>query len=264
MSFIQTLRAKWSGLTSNLCFDNWPFILLQRVLQRNLSLLTFKKGNLTFIVDYSADDHNGIRYCLSSDMYSRYYQHIDNSRPLRVLDLGANTGGFILSLIDAGFPIAKGISVEMNPNAFNRLRFNLSHNDLNSITPINAAATANIGTVEIEAVRGNTGQSIYHQATQNTVTIPTVTIDQVVADHFPETGSTPDLDLIKIDIEGAEYEVLFSATCQSISRFKHLLIEIHPHSKFSSESLIQKLESFGFKNATDLNTRDADVYYFRQ
>lgn len=264
MSFIHTLQAKWGGLMSNLCFNNWPFILLQRIFNRHLPLLIFKKGRLTFIVDYSADDHNGIRYCLSADMYSRYYRHINPSQPLKILDLGANTGGFVLSLVDSGFDIAKAVSVEMNPHAFSRLRFNIDYNALPTIVPINAAATSSSGTVEIASIKGNTGQSIYHPATQNTVTVPTLTIDQVVAEHFPEAGSAPDLDLIKIDVEGAEYEILLSETCRSVRRFKHLLIEIHPHPDIPSTQLIQTLESFGFKNATDPNTRDADVYYFHQ
>ncbi|TLD71260.1 FkbM family methyltransferase [Phragmitibacter flavus] len=266
-TLIQSLQAKWFGLTSNLCFDNGLFIVLQRLFCRQLSLLTFKKNQLTFIVDYSADDHNGIRYCLSADMYSRYYRHMDRSQPLRVLDLGANTGGFVLSLVDAGFRIEKAVSVEMNPSAFNRLKFNLDHNELTTITPLNAAATSTIGTVQIEAIKGNTGQSIYHQSTQNTLTIPTTTIDHLVASHFPESNPaaiTPDLDLIKIDIEGAEYEILFSESCQSVRRFKHILIEIHPHKEFPTEKLIAALQKFGFKNTTDANTRDADVYYFQQ
>jgi hypothetical protein len=93
------------------------------------------------------------------------------------------------------------------------------------------------------------------------VTIPLVTFDSVVASRF---GPDEVLDLVKIDVEGAEYEIFFSETCGSIRRFAFLIIEIHEHEKRTKEDLIQRISSFGFDLVPDPNPQDAAVYFFKQ
>ena len=94
-------------LQRNFYFDNWPLLLLQRLFYRRARLLAFRRGNMEFVVDYSGGDQCGVLPCLTSDMYSRYFRVLGNKRPLRILDLGANAGGFCLALIQSfGFELA--------------------------------------------------------------------------------------------------------------------------------------------------------------
>lgn len=94
-----------------------------------------------------------------------------------------------------------------------RLAFNLAYNLGTAATAINAAVAGREGSIQIPKTRGGTGESIYASvgnANTETVTIPLVTFDGIVASRF---AADEKLDVVKIDIEGAEYEVLFSETC---------------------------------------------------
>jgi tRNA1(Val) A37 N6-methylase TrmN6 len=55
-------------------------------------------------------------------MYREYLPFFTFSGPARVLDLGANGGGFPLMLRLAGIDLARVVSVEMDPMTFLRLQ----------------------------------------------------------------------------------------------------------------------------------------------
>lgn len=262
---ITQMGIKCRGIADNLFFDNWLLLLIQRLFFRGSSLVVYKKKQLRFIVDFAGGDASGTRYCLTSDMYSRYYKHWNQSRPLTVLDLGANGGGFLLSLCDRGFTIQQAVCVEMNPQLYTRLTFNLAYNHIAAV-PVNAAVSARSGIVEIPDSHGGTGESIYQQriSTTKTVPVPLTTFDELVASHF---GSSSDaaLDIVKMDVEGAEYEILLSTTCSSIRRFKYLLMEIHnnPTSSISINGLIEHIHRMGFSDFEDFPGCNQGVYLFR-
>ena len=262
MNPFQLVRAKLGGISANLAFDNWPVLILQRLLFRRHSLLVHKKGPLSFLVDFDGGDATGARLCVSTDMYSRYFDQIGR-KTVTVLDIGANGGGFPLCLLDRGITVRKSVSVEMNPETCMRLTFNLGYNLGAAASAINAAVAGREGSIQIPKSRGGTGESIYASAGANAemVTVPLVTFDSIVASRFTADEV---LDIVKIDIEGAEYEVLFSETCGSIRRFAFLIIEIHKHEKWTEKEAIQRIESFGFELVPDPNPQDADVFFFRR
>ena len=71
------------------------------------------------------------------------------------------------------------------------------------------------------------GNSIYEKedGSDNFVTVPGVTFDQLYRDYFKNDK----IDIAKIDIELAEYEILYSDTCRNLTQCEFVLIEIHPH-----------------------------------
>jgi FkbM family methyltransferase len=256
-------RTKLAGITANMAFDNWPVLIFQRLFCRGNSLVVYKKGSLTFLVDFAGGDATGTRLCVCTDMYSRFFDRIGRTS-VKVLDLGANGGGFPLCLRDKGIRVVKSVSVEMNPETCMRLRFNLACNLGSAATAINAAVAAREGSIQIPKTRGGTNESIYARSsavTAEVITVPLVTFDGVVASQF-DPGET--LDLVKIDVEVAEYEIFFSETCSSIRRFAFLIIEIHPHEKWTTEDLIRRITSFGFELIPDPNPQDASVYFFQR
>lgn len=263
MNPIQYLRTKIAGITSNMAFDNWPTLLFQRLFFRRDSLVVHRKGRLSFLVDFDGGDATGARLCVSTDMYSRYFDAI-GMKAVTVLDIGANGGGFPLCLLDRGITVKKSVSVEMNPETCMRLAFNLAYNLGAAATAINAAVAGREGSIQIPKTHGGTGESIYASvgnANAETVTIPLITFDSIVASRFVADET---LDVVKIDIEGAEFEVLFSETCGSIRRFAFLIIEIHKHDKWTEADAIRRIESFGFELVPDPNPQDADVFFFKR
>jgi hypothetical protein len=63
-----------------------------------------------------------------------------------------------------------------------------------------------------------------------------------------------------MDIEFAEYEVLFSETCKSIVQYDHLLIEIHADERHKAKTVIRRLDELNFEMLAG-NQGDG-VYFF--
>jgi len=79
-----------------------------------------------------------------------------------------------------------------------------------------------------------------------TYEVETVTIDELF-----ELLGVAKIDLLKLDIEGAEYEVLAAVTTAALSRIDQLIVEFHDHcvprySTSDTRRLIRKLRAAGF------------------
>lgn len=243
------LSQKLAGLQDLLKFDNWPMLVFARTFDRRTGLVAYRKGSMEILVDHLGGDENGTRACLVSDMYQRHLNSIAGTKTVRVLDLGANGGGFPLMLLLNGFDVAQAICVEMNPLTYLRLRVNLATNLGNRAIGINAAVCGADAPAEIplQATRGSTGLSMYanqSSASNERVTVPSTTIAALVEQHFGEA----DIDICKIDIEGAEYDAIESAPDSALRRIRSLIIEFHDPAR--TPSCLSRLRSAGFTEIT--------------
>jgi len=258
MRLLTWIRHRWEGLQALMQFDNWPFLVIQRCCFQNP--MVFRKRDFRFLVDRVGGDQYGLIECVARDMYSRHFRHLKKDRPLRVLDLGANSGGFGLALILAGFEIERIVAVEMNLRTHARLVFNLVSNVGAKAALVHAAICDKKRSILVADNGGWVGNSIYHQNVSDTPTleIPGVTLDELTSNYFPNNR----IDILKMDIEFAEYEVLFSETCKSIVRYDHLLIEIHEDEQHKAKPLIRRLGELNFEIITGNGNQGTAVYFF--
>src|SRR5262249_11392093 len=112
---VMSIRNNILGIRAIFMFDNWPVLLLERLFNRKAGLLIYRTKGMEILMDHLGGDCNGTRACLTTDMYSRYLPHLALHPPIRVLDLGANGGGFLLMLRAAKVEVAQAVCVEMNP-----------------------------------------------------------------------------------------------------------------------------------------------------
>jgi len=95
------------------------------------------------------------------------------------------------------------------------------------------------------------------------IELPTITLDDVVKNRF-----FPAPDLIKIDVQGAELDILIGAH-ESLKTCQHLVIELrnveYNIGSPEKEDIIQFLEAVGFKNIGMFsdNGPDADYHFMR-
>lgn len=239
-------------------FDNWPFLVIQRCFFQ--SPLIYRKGTVRFVMDRSGDDQAGLMDCVARDVYFRHFPLLPRGHPLRVLDLGANSGGFGLALLLKGFAIERIVAVEMNLRTHARQVFNLTTNLGSKAVSVHAAVRGNSGSLIIADNSGNAANSIYdvQKSGTETIKVRAVTLDELTEAYFP----TDRIDILKMDIEFAEYEIVFSETCQTIVRYDYVLIEIHEDNTHSERLLIQRLEALGFEMIAGKGKRRYDVYLF--
>ena len=242
------LMQKLAGVGVLMNFDNWPILLLSRAFDRRTGLVTYRKGGLEILIDHHGGDQNGTRSCLVSDMYRKHLRGMATDRPVRVLDLGANGGGFPLMLRLAGFDLAQVVCVEMNQPTYLRLLVNLATNLGSQATGINAAVCGTAGSeILLQPSRGSTGLSMYaHRADCDTshVSVRTTTLAALCDQYFPDQ----DIDICKIDIEGAEYDALDAAPDDVLRKIRNLIIEFHDPAR--TPSCLNRLLALGFADST--------------
>lgn len=244
-SIFQRLSGKLHGLKSLSFFSNFPQLMVERTLFGRTKSVIHRLGNREILIDYSAGEQNGTRVCITHSPYKCFLDEMDLSGKINFLDLGANGGGVPLMLDQLGYQLEKVVAVELNPNTYGRLCFNLYRNLKCSLVLLHAGVADRTGFIDLPLGGGSIGDSIFQKqgVPGGQVTrVPLIALDEVVNTHFEGR----EVDLCKIDIEGAEFPILVSDAARALSRARHLIIEIHHHPEMSVEWVHRRLDSLGF------------------
>ena len=249
-----SLNTKIAGARAIMHFDNWPMLLLGRLLFRKAGLLVYRKNNLEILVDHHGGDENGTRECIVSDMYRKYVPQFILPGPANVLDIGANGGGFPLMLILEGVKLGLVVSVEMNPATYSRLLVNLQSNIGSSAFGINAAVCGADSPAEILLTpsRGSTGYGVKDNLAGMSsphVAVKTTTFRSLYNHYFGDRI----IDICKIDIEGSEYDLIDSSPDDLLRKIRYLVIEFHDRSR--TPPVIRRLTKLGFADITQPDPR---------
>jgi FkbM family methyltransferase len=250
---------KIKGLREVWFFDNRWELIRSRLFGSDSETDTYRIKDLVFFSNHDAGDANGARAVLTSNMYRRYLREIDKSKAINVLDIGANNGGFPLLLKLEGFTINKGVSVEFNPATFSRLHANIEQNFGGEYESINAAVCGEDRLVTVVDKIGGTADSIYRQLheTDSGKIVEGLTFNKLYERAFADQI----IDVCKMDIEGAEFEVFGHDQCDKITKCRFFIVEIHHSDQTRRESVISKLEQFGFEEVNGDNKRAEDEHY---
>lgn len=162
--------------------------------------------------------------------------------PKRVLDLGANIGLGLLALHDQ-YPHAELAGVEADPRNFPLLLQNLADNSM-ALPLLAAAISGEAGILSLRIGEDSTCSTLIesdliHPSNTGTLDVPCLTMSQVL-----ERLNWPSVDLLKVDIEGAE-ESLFSHENQWLQNVQAIVMEIHPNT--TPEKIQNLLAPFGFR-----------------
>lgn len=144
------------------------------------------------------------------------------SRPdPRILDLGANIG-LSVCYFKKLFPGAEVIALEADPNIFRYLTENVSRNRLTGVTTINKAAWNNAGKLRFMA-EGADGGRIAIAGDKSQGEVEAIDIGDLLRSQLSKGFP---VDVLKIDIEGAEEAVL--PACRGLlESVKYLFVEYH-------------------------------------
>jgi FkbM family methyltransferase len=143
------------------------------------------------------------------------------------VDAGANWGYFTLVAAASTGPSGRVIALEPDPRMFAVLEENVRLNEFRHVMPARAAAAANAGPARLagfDAGAANRGTSRLGQAPSNG---PLFDVDCVTIDDL--TSAFPGVDVVKIDVEGAEDAVLEGMRDGlAARRYKTIVLEVHP------------------------------------
>lgn len=141
------------------------------------------------------------------------------------LDVGANIGCHSLVMADLVGDSGRVLAFEPHPGVSARLRANIHLNCLHNVEVVPVALSSESGSQLLfapTASASNQGQASLYRQNLDTeceeIRVPTATLDQIVDDH-----KLRKVDLMKIDVEGHEYQVLRGAR-RTLARFKPVLV----------------------------------------
>lgn len=175
----------------------------------------------------------------------------ENSKPV-IIDCGANIGLSVL-YFNQQYPQAQIVAIEADPAVAAILKHNLEQNNC-SATIIQKAAWINSDELLNFGQAGADAGSIY--STENTIQVPTIRFKDVLKQY-------EQIDLIKIDIEGAEIEVIEDCY-EELHRAKFLFIEFHsfPGRDQKLERILELTAKQGFRYKI-LQARHEDVPFMQ-
>jgi FkbM family methyltransferase len=139
-----------------------------------------------------------------------------------VVDIGANVGAFAIAVAKR-HPGVHVHAFEPLPDTFAQLQRNIAANGVSNVTAWNLAVTGDGREVVLFNDAANSGGSTMHGGGEP-IRCPSTTLAAIFRDHVPGRCA-----LLKVDCEGAEYEML--ADAPELARVDHLRGEFHmyPH-----------------------------------
>lgn len=155
-----------------------------------------------------------------------------------VVDIGANLGAF--ALLAARLGARTVLAYEPNGAAFRCLQRNVEVNGLSaSVRPRQVAVAAVAG----QKVRFPVAPSMYNRVAMENEsgefeTVGTTSLAEILA-----RDATQGIDLLKVDCEGAEYDILFGAAPSDLRRVREIRMEYH---KGRESELMDYLRNAGF------------------
>jgi FkbM family methyltransferase len=168
-----------------------------------------------------------------------------------VVDIGANIGTF--SVYAAGLcGASRVLSFEPFPDSFRMLTRNVEQNQLNMVTCVNQAVAGGCGLRSLRLNSMDSGShSLILDSLGNRVQVECCTLEDIF-----QRFSLTKIDYLKMDCEGAEYEILENATSR-IRQIGRISMETHSISDRKTEDLERLLRTHRF----DVRVFDRDRLY---
>jgi FkbM family methyltransferase len=165
-----------------------------------------------------------------------YRFHTSTLAPL-IIDCGANCGVSVI-YFKWLYPAAKIIAIEADPEIFALLKWNVSSHGLTDVTLINKAIAVGTEPVTFHREGADAGRIHFMSGAKARLTVPVISLDQLLAQGA---------DLLKMDIEGAETDVL--RACDRLTTVSQLMVEYHSFADASQglHEMLTELAAAGFR-----------------
>lgn len=164
-----------------------------------------------------------------------------------VVDIGASLGYYVVFAAKLVGENGKVFAFEPNPLTYKLLQENIALNQLNNVAPIQKAISNGGGTTKLWLAQNIEAGNILRRRNRS----ESIVVETTSLDEFFEVYGLPSIDILIMDIEGAEVLALQGMN-QVMENNAHLqmIMEFHPHrilaAQRSSEELWAALQKNGF------------------
>jgi FkbM family methyltransferase len=221
------------------------------------SIKFFRLGN-TMLIKIVVPKYDYKFYCRvnKEDYTTREDEIVEHFRPKEgdiVVDVGAHIGRYTIIASKRVGESGKVIAIEAHPGNFEMLNRNVKLNKLTNVTALNYAVYSKESKLRLYVPGEESGFTIYNTVTTNRaktdekfIEVNANTLDNLLLQqqqqHIPGINHA-DINWIKIDVEGAEFEVLKGAT-DILSNSKDIALLIEVHNLNDGTNLYMKIVEF--------------------
>jgi len=174
-------------------------------------------------------------------LLNREYEYLPqfelaNLRDFTIIDIGAHVGLYSLAASTYANYV---VSVEPHPLNFKLLKTNYTINDVRGIA-INAAVVGQpTNDVKLCEFEHSAAASVVRQGGKRCYAVPTITLAEIIERYAEEKT------LLKIDIEGAEFDVIHHVEPDFLKQVELIVMEVHL--KYGPlNSIVKKLKKANF------------------
>jgi FkbM family methyltransferase len=235
--------------------------------------IEFLKLDSSFLLVFNIPEYNYKFYSrvtrkvpnfLIPDMYASMTIHEEDIRkhfnPKKgdtVIDIGAAFGLYTITSSKQVGPNGKVIAIEAHPDSFEMLNRNIKLNGLTNITTLNYAVYSRKTKVKIYSNYTIMSERIREKKVKEKfVEVNADTLDNMLQQNGIRQEQ---VNWIKIDVEGAEYEVLKGA-CNTLSNSKDIALYIEIHGQNNYQPIIELLNSHSINVTFQKNYDDGDLH----
>ena len=162
-----------------------------------------------------------------------------------VIDIGAHIGLFSL-LVSQRCKTGKILSFEPVRENFDLLVSNLKLNHIENVLPFNMAVSKNLDKLNLFLNDDQSAHSIFPKSSES------ISVESTSLQKIFEENKISSCKLLKLDCEGAEYEIIDSLPSEYLDKIQNIVIEYHSADTKPElvKNLIQKIKNAGFKIKT--------------
>jgi len=225
---------------------NWFEVLLSVYnIKKNKNLICYLRNGISFFVQNPSDIEAIIENFVSEwghGYFSKFKEITPNNS---IIDIGAHIGTFTIFMGNK-HPHLKIFSFEPDPHNFKLLQKNIEINKQTNVKAFNLAVADKKKSVKLFPKLGRgfgtMGSNIINEGSAFNE-IQSISLLDILEENKIET-----CDLLKMDCEGAEYEILLNQDHTCFDRINNIVMEYHiiPNLDYNLNDLIPHLEKYGF------------------
>jgi len=227
------------ALRAPLMYRNWVYFLWSRFSDQEGTLVL--RNGLRFWIRPHSSDRAAITEVLVLGCYSAVPEGSV------VVDVGGNIGAFSLA---ASLRAAVVYTLEPVRANFEMLRRNIELNKAGNIIAERLAMAGENGECEM-SVAGVSSSMHYREAKAKVEKVPTITLER-----FLEERGISQVDYLKMDCEGSEWDIVLKAPPAVLARIKHIEMEFHNLGAQTNPRMLEEhLSLAGFRSTYSAGER---------
>lgn len=222
--------------------ENWP-VLITFLFKKRITKKIMLRNGFVFLTNNILDVLSIVENFSQQNQHD-YFLDTKISNQANIIDVGANIGAFsIFAAIN--YPESKIYCFEPDYQNYQKLVKNLNLNKIKNVRTFNIAIGKKEGKIKLYSdSNGNFGTigSSTIKVSPTSVEINCEILNDVLVENRIGT-----CDLLKLDCEGAEYDIIFSLNQDSIKRIKYIVLEYHHTPNYQGKDLIGCLKNQGYQ-----------------